>query len=129
MAPRRPSGTVRPSATEGGRRISYVRKHLGMSKVAFARRLAISRNTLIHYEQGGGIPRSTILVRIAQAGGVSVDWLLSGRTTEEIRTDPDWERALQRLRLAWHDPTRRPLVLAVLVASRQNERPHRAPEV
>lgn len=111
---------MRPSAIKVGRRTTDVRERLGMSKVGFARRLGINRNTLIHYERGDGIPRSTTLARIAQAGGVSVDWLLSGHTMEEIPPNTDWERALRRLRTVWREPKRRPLVLAVLTAIAQN---------
>jgi transcriptional regulator with XRE-family HTH domain len=117
---------MRSSATGVGRRTTHVRERLGLSKVGFARRLGISRNSLIHYERGGGIPRSTILARIARAGGVSVDWLLRGRTTKEISPGTDWERALRRLRHVWRDPERRRLVLAVLAALTQNGSQHRA---
>jgi transcriptional regulator with XRE-family HTH domain len=120
MAPKRPRGAVRPSAIEVGKRTSHIRSRLGMSKVGFARQLGVSRNTLIHYERGGGLPRSAILTRIAQAGGVSVDWLLTGHATDEIQRSTDWEHAFQRLRLAWRDHTRHPLVLGILTALAQD---------
>jgi transcriptional regulator with XRE-family HTH domain len=126
MAARKSSVTLRPSATEVGRRTSHVRERLGMSKVVFARKLGISRNTLTHYERGGGIPRSTTLARIAQAGGVSVDWLLNGRAAEGTRADPEWEHAFQQLRFVWRDPRRRPIVLAVLGALTRNGVQHHA---
>jgi transcriptional regulator with XRE-family HTH domain len=127
MAPRRLGGTVAPSAKSIARRIRQIRERLGMSKVAFARRLNIGRNTLIHYERGRGIPRSTILARIARTGGVSVDWLLTGLTADENFRSSDWEHALQQLQLVWRHPSQRPLILALLTAVTQNEEDPRAP--
>jgi transcriptional regulator with XRE-family HTH domain len=61
-------------AANVGRRIATLRQDLGLSQVAFARQVRISRNALMTYERGGRVPKSASLVRIAEAGGISVDF-------------------------------------------------------
>jgi transcriptional regulator with XRE-family HTH domain len=107
-------------AADVGRRIVLLRHRLGLSQTAFARQAGISRNALISYERGGGVPKSEALARIAQASGSSVDWLLNGRIPQaQPRKDPEWEAALRKLRAAWRDPVRRRIALAVLAALAQ----------
>jgi transcriptional regulator with XRE-family HTH domain len=94
-----------------------LRHRLGLSQVAFARQTGISRNALIAYERGDGVPKSGALARIAQAGGSSVDWLLNGRVPRaQPPKDPEWEAALRKLRAIWRDPTRRRLAIVMLAA-------------
>jgi transcriptional regulator with XRE-family HTH domain len=59
-------------------RIAAVRVRLGLAQGRFAARVGVSRNALLRYEGGHGRPRADTLERIAQLGGVSVDWLLRG---------------------------------------------------
>jgi transcriptional regulator with XRE-family HTH domain len=61
---------VSTDATEVERRIATLRQRLGLSQVAFAREVGISRNALVAYERGGRLPKSARLGRIAEAGGV-----------------------------------------------------------
>jgi transcriptional regulator with XRE-family HTH domain len=79
------------------------------------RRVGVSRNAVIRYENGHGRPRADTLERIAQLGGVSVDWLLRGdrRPPEGPR---EWDDAVRLLRAAWREPSRRELVRRVLRA-------------
>jgi transcriptional regulator with XRE-family HTH domain len=111
-----------PSTTpKVGRRIAMLRNRLGLSQFAFARQAGISRNALITYERGDGVPKSGALARIAQVGGSSVDWLLNGRLPRaRARTDPEWETVVRTLRAIWRDPTRRRLAIAVLMALARN---------
>jgi transcriptional regulator with XRE-family HTH domain len=100
-----------------GRRIVLLRHRLGLSQVAFARKAGFSRNALITYERGDGVPKSGALARIAKAGGSSVDWLLNGQAPRaRAREDPEWEAALRKLRAIWRDPTRRRLAIVMLTA-------------
>jgi transcriptional regulator with XRE-family HTH domain len=96
-------------AIEVGRRIATIRQRLGLSQVAFARQVGLSRNALVAYERGGRVPKSASLGRIAEAGGVSIDWLLgrdAGRATPNgrMRRDRAWESAIEALRALWLDP-------------------------
>jgi transcriptional regulator with XRE-family HTH domain len=105
------------TAPEIGRRIALLRHRLGLSQVAFARQAGISRNALITYERGDGVPKSGALARITKVGGSSVDWLLNGRLPRaHPRKDPEWEAALRKLRAIWRDPTRRRLAIVMLAA-------------
>jgi transcriptional regulator with XRE-family HTH domain len=96
-------------------RIAAVRTRLGLTQRAFAARVGVSRNIVIRYEGGQGHPRAATLDRIAQLGGVSVDWLLRGdrRRPEGPR---EWDDAVRLLRAAWREPSRRALVRRVLRA-------------
>jgi transcriptional regulator with XRE-family HTH domain len=96
-------------------RIASVRHRLGLSQRAFAIRAGIARNAVLRYEGGHGRPRADTLERIAQLGGVSVDWLLRGdrRPPEGPR---EWDDAVRLLRAAWREPGRRGLVRRVLRA-------------
>jgi transcriptional regulator with XRE-family HTH domain len=94
-----------------------LRQRLGLSQTAFARQAGISRNALITYERGDGVPKSGARARIAQAGESSVDWLLNGRIPRaQPRKNPEWEAALRALRAAWRDPARRRLAIVMLAA-------------
>jgi transcriptional regulator with XRE-family HTH domain len=97
------------------KRIAAVRQKLGFAQGAFATRVGASRNAVIRYEGGHGRPRADTLERIAQLGGVSVDWLLRGdrRPPEGPR---EWDDAVRLLRAAWREPSRRELVRRVLRA-------------
>ncbi len=61
------------------RRVEQVRRELhgNRGKVRFARQLGISPSTYNYYESGR-IPPAEVLVRIADAGGVDLRWLLTG---------------------------------------------------
>jgi transcriptional regulator with XRE-family HTH domain len=92
-----------------------VRQKLGLSQGRFAVRIGVTRNIVLRYEGGNGRPRADTLERIAQLGGVSVDWLLRGdrRPPEGPR---EWDDAVRLLRAAWREPSRRELVRRVLRA-------------
>jgi transcriptional regulator with XRE-family HTH domain len=97
------------------KRIIAVRQGLGLAQRAFATRVGVSRNAVLRYEGGHGRPRADTLERIAQLGGVSVDWLLRGdrRPPEGPR---EWDDAVRLLRVAWREPGRRDLVRRLLRA-------------
>jgi transcriptional regulator with XRE-family HTH domain len=103
-------------ASDVGRRIALLRHRLGLSQTAFARQAGISRNSLIVYERGERVPKSVYLVRIAEAGKTSVDWLLNGRVSHALKPDPEWDATVLSLRVAWRDPVRRRLAVVVLTA-------------
>jgi transcriptional regulator with XRE-family HTH domain len=99
-------------------RIATVRQRLGLSQRRFAVRIGVSRNIVLRYEGGHGRPRTDTLERIAQLGGVSVDWLLGGdrQVAAPPERDPAWGEAVAWLRQAWRDPGRRETVVGVLKA-------------
>ena len=70
-----------------GQRIGALRRELGISQAALARRLGISASTMGMYEQGRREPSADTLVALARELGVSTDFLLTGKVGPVI--DPD----------------------------------------
>ena len=61
-----------------GARIAALRRHAGLSQAELAQRLQISASAMGMYEQGRREPSAQILVAMAQALGVTTDYLLTG---------------------------------------------------
>lgn len=93
-----------------------MRLRLGLSQTAFVAHIGVSRNTVVGYEHQGQHPKAEILDRIAQAGGVSSEWLLHGRRRgrAQPRSDLAWEKAVKALLAVWQIPERRRLVLNLM---------------
>jgi hypothetical protein len=71
---------------------------------------------VVSYERDQ-VPRTAVLDRIAQAGGVTAEWLLHGTASERtaaLRRDRGWQEAVDLLRQVWQDPNRRRAVVSVL---------------
>lgn len=66
-----------------GARIAALRHHAGWSQAVLAQRLQISASAVGMYEQGRREPPAELLVAMADAFGVSVDYLLTGRVENE----------------------------------------------
>ncbi len=62
-----------------GGRIAALRKEKQWSQAALAKRLGVSPSTVGMYEQGRREPSGDILISLASAFGVSVDYLLTGQ--------------------------------------------------
>lgn len=60
-------------------RLIQLRKDKGISQAAFAREIGVSPRTYQDYEYGNREPQVAIFARIADFGGVSLDYL-AGRT-------------------------------------------------
>ena len=71
---------------EFGERLSNIRKEKKMSQQELAQTVGIHANVLGRYERGEARPFVEMGVKLAQALGVSVDYLL-GSTDMEIDTD------------------------------------------
>ncbi len=65
------------SAAQVGKRIRAIRG--GMTQTDFARVLGVKKQNYISRYEHGRIPSPGLLVKIAEQGKVSVDWLLTGR--------------------------------------------------
>jgi transcriptional regulator with XRE-family HTH domain len=87
-------------------RLRQIREQLGLTRAGFARRLRVTRNSVSRYELGHQVPTVAVLVRIARAGGVSLDWLLAGEDpAAPRRARPDeWAATVAALRRVWTDP-------------------------
>jgi transcriptional regulator with XRE-family HTH domain len=107
-------------------RLRHVREQLGLTRAGFARRLRVTRNSVSRYELGHQVPTAEVLLRIAQVGGVSLDWLLAGEDpAAPRRARPDeWAATVAALRRVWKVPAQRAAVRAALEAwARGSARP------
>lgn len=66
-----------------GERIALLRRGLGWNQAELARRLHISTSAVGMYEQGRREPSLKSLVELADALGVSADYLLTGKPLVE----------------------------------------------
>jgi len=70
-------------------KIIATRKKMGLNQSDFARLIGISMRGLQTYERREREPRSSVLKKIAEAGSVTVDWLLSEEEepTHKLKTE------------------------------------------
>jgi transcriptional regulator with XRE-family HTH domain len=61
-----------------GKRISAIRTKVGLSQGALGERLAVKAGAVSRYENGSADPGALRLMVIANLGGVTTDWLISG---------------------------------------------------
>jgi transcriptional regulator with XRE-family HTH domain len=116
MTRRRPA---RPVESLDGltQRITTVRRRLGLSQRAFAKRLGVSQNIVGRWESGKHGLTARTLDRVAATGGVTTEWLLHGTAVPtRRRRDDGWTEAVAALEAAWRQPSRRRLVVRVLRA-------------
>lgn len=72
--------------TEIGSRIKLLRLTLGHSQESFSERLHISREHLSRIESGSRNPSIDLIIEIADAADVTLDYLILGKTANtEIR--------------------------------------------
>jgi transcriptional regulator with XRE-family HTH domain len=67
----------RVTSASVGQRIKLIRGDL--TQTEFAKILGIKKQNYISRYESGRIPAHEILVKIAEQGGVTVDWLLTGK--------------------------------------------------
>ena len=68
-----------------GARIAALRRQAGMNQAQLAAVIRVSPSAVGMYEQGRREPSAEILVRLAQAFQVSLDYLITGRALPEER--------------------------------------------
>ncbi len=63
-----------------GKRIRQVRRlAMNQTQEQFAKKIGVKKQNYVSRYENGRIPSAQLLVIIANAGGKSVDWLLTGR--------------------------------------------------
>ena len=67
----------RVSGTQVGQRIRLIRGK--MNQTNFARVIGVRKQNYVSRYEGGRIPNPGLLVKIANHGKVTVDWLLTGK--------------------------------------------------
>lgn len=83
-----------------GSRIAALRRGAGMSQADLAQKLKISPSAVGMYEQSRREPSVEILAQIAQVFGVSIDFLVTGKTASQQEQEAITQLLLQRVDLA-----------------------------
>ena len=90
-----------------GERIKLVREEVGWTQDKLAAEANVSKSFLSDVERGERDISSEYLLRIANALGASLEFLLRGEETprrrEEINIPEELSKAAQQLRLRWED--------------------------
>jgi transcriptional regulator with XRE-family HTH domain len=85
-------------------KILYCRKKAGLSQEALAEQLGVSRQAISKWETGDAVPEINKLLLLANAFGVTTDWLLSDDEPEEKRAaNPPEAEAQPAAKAAWVD--------------------------
>ena len=66
-----------------GERIAQLRHEKGLSQATLAKALGLSASTIAMYEQGRREPSVSILIALAAALGVTIDFLLTGQPPQQ----------------------------------------------
>lgn len=61
-----------------GLRIKEIRIHLGLNQTAFGKLFGVTQEAVSSWERGG-YPDSQVLLKIAKCGGITLEWLLTGK--------------------------------------------------
>ena len=90
-----------------GERIAELRHKCGLSQAELAKPLGLSASTIAMYEQGKREPSVSILIALAAALGVTIDYLLTGQPPQQIIPVPKVGNTAPRqvvtlLSAAWH---------------------------
>lgn len=72
---------------EIGSKIKQLRSQRGMSQVALARQLGVSKSVVSSYENSVHLPPYDVLLRMARIFGVSTDYLLGASGNRTINVD------------------------------------------
>lgn len=62
-----------------GKRISQIRKELGLTQEELADSIGVEKSTVAHYESNRRLPRVDIMVRISDVLECSLDYLMKGK--------------------------------------------------
>lgn len=62
-----------------GKRIRKIRKENNLSQKQLAKKLSVSQATVGHYEKNKRNPSIDNLIKLADIGNVSLDWLITGK--------------------------------------------------
>ena len=75
---------------EIGRRIKIIREGLNLSQELFAERVGANSKAVVStWEKGRHLPEPKLLVKIAQIGNVSLDWLLGAESSNPKQQEGD----------------------------------------
>lgn len=77
-------------------RILSIRQKLRLNQVSFAKLIGVGQQSVSFYETGRTVPNRKILQRIAEVGGVEIEWLQTGEGIHEV-SDKNFEYRKQEI--------------------------------
>ena len=80
-----------------GERLKSARKRAGLSLRALGERAEVSAQDISKYERGLDVPGSEVLIRLAKALEISLEWLLRPARAEPLRLEPVYRSHRSRL--------------------------------
>lgn len=76
---------------ETGKRIKEIRDAKGLTQIAFAEKINVSRSYMNKIENGSKSPSIDLLIEIAVFGDVTLDYLILGRIQNEAQNKKEAE--------------------------------------
>lgn len=76
---------------ETGKRIKEIRDAKGLTQIAFAEKINVSRSYMNKIENGSKSPSIDLLIEIAVFGDVTLDYLILGRIQDETQNKKETE--------------------------------------
>ena len=81
-----------------GEKIKELRKKCGISQEELAKRIGVSRRSLIYYEQGDSFPtKPEVITALAEAFGITTDELLGGACADSLNVGTKTQKSVQEL--------------------------------
>ena len=77
-----PAGKLSRQPDSFGQRLAHLRRNRGWKQAALASRIGITVQQLSKYERGAHEPKLSVLLRMAEVLGRSLDYLVTGREAE-----------------------------------------------
>lgn len=86
-----------------GERIAHLRRNKGWSQAKLAKILGLSTSTVAMYEQGRREPPISVIIALANALGVTIDYLITGHPPQYPKIDNAHAHLIATiLHTAWH---------------------------
>jgi transcriptional regulator with XRE-family HTH domain len=83
-----------------GERIRVIRQRLKMSQEKLAQELGVAHNSVSSYETGDAYPSVPGLIKMAEVGNVTLDWLLLGHEVKATDLQHEESRLIKAFRQA-----------------------------
>ncbi len=79
-----------------GIRIKKVRTDIGVNQTEFGMQIGgLKKSAVSAYEQGDNFPPPDTMIKIAEAGNVTLDWLLTGKELHDPEQNPEYRRKVE----------------------------------
>ena len=90
-----PAGKLSKQPDSFGQRLAHLRRNRGWKQAALASRIGVTVQQLSKYERGAHEPKLSVLLRMAEVLGRSLDYLVTGREGEPDPLSALWPALVQ----------------------------------